>query len=124
MSKEKKKFRMTLPKSESDYETIEKEIHEEEEPSETVQEASGIEAFGGPEDATVLLLNSIAHTLGHIELELNNLNTSIQDLKEGMENIRNTLKTLTKAILYISSSSPEKLRKTMLRSVLEELINE
>ena len=123
MSKEKK-FRMTLPKSESDYETIEKEIHEEEEPSETVQEASGVEAFGGPEDATVLLLNSIAHTLGHIELELNNLNTSIQDLKEGMENIRNGLKTLTKAILYTSSSSSDKLRKTMLRSVLEELINE
>ena len=124
MSKEKKKFRMTLPKSESDYETIEKEIREEEEPSETVREASGIEALGGPEDATVLLLNSIAHTLGHIELELNNLNTSIQDLKEGMENIRNSMKTLTKAILYISSSSSEKLRKTMLRSVLEELINE
>jgi len=124
MPKEKKKFRMTLPKSESDYETIEKEIHEDEESSETLQESSRVEAFGGPEDATVLLLNSIAHTLGHIELELNNLNTSIQDLKEGMENIRNGLKTLTKAILFSSSSSSEKLRKTMLKSVLEELINE
>jgi len=122
MSNSKRKFRMTIPKSESDYEVIEREI-EREESTETKAEPSGIEALGGAEDATILLLNSIAHTLGHIELELNNLNTSMQGLKEGIEDIRNSLKTLTKAIIYSSSTSSERLRKTMLRSVLEELIN-
>ena len=124
MPKEKRRFRITLPKSESDYEIIEKEIHQGEELSEELHGASGVEAFGGIEDATILLLNTIAHTLSHIELELNNLNTSIQELKDGMENVRSGLNTLTKAILFSSATSSEKLRKTMLRSVLEELINE
>ncbi len=119
MSKERKKFRMTLPKSEEDYHDIEEEIHggvEESREEEPVH-------LGVSEDAEILLLNTIAHTLSHIELEINNLNIAFRDFGEKVESLRGSVKTLTKAVLLTSLKSAET-HKKLLKDILEELLRE
>ncbi len=124
MDKEKSKFRMSIPKSEEDYKHIEEEINKEsesEEGSEAYHEHElGLEIRTG-EDATVLLLNTIAHTLAHIEMELGNINTAILEVSEKTQSLRSAVFTLVKALLYGSISKPEAKRK-LLHDILEELM--
>jgi len=118
----KGKFRMSIPKSEEDYQNIEKEIHSEVNTAGKEAEL-GFNTLGSSEDVLVLLLNTIAHTLGHVEAELNNMNLEINNLIESIDGTKKYLKTLTKAILYTSINST-RLKKELLKDLLEELMKE
>jgi hypothetical protein len=126
MSKEKSKFRMSIPKSEEDYKHIEEEINKESEGGEDTEvyhdHELGLEVRTG-EDVTVLLLNTIAHTLSHIEMELGNINTAIQEIGEKTQSLRSAIFTLVKALLYSSISKPEA-KKKLLHDILEELMED
>jgi hypothetical protein len=118
----KGKFRMSIPKSEEDYQNIEKEIRSEASTAGKEIEL-GLNTLGSSEDILVLLLNTIAHTLGHVEAELNNMNLEINNLVGSIDGTKKYLKTLTKAILYTSVNSAQ-LKKELLKDLLEELIKE
>ncbi len=118
----KSRFRMSIPKKEEDYQKIEEEIREEGHnqghhyPNEHIE-------FETPEDMQILLLNAIAHTLGHIEASINSINSTVKTLSKDLKDLQETLNNVVKALL-IKEVQNKELRKKLLTDILENLIEE
>lgn len=119
---EKSRFRMTIPRKEEDYQKIEEEIHEETHKHEHHHHNEHIE-FETPEDMQILLLNAIAHTLGHIEASINSINSTMKNLSKDLEDLKETLNNVVKVLLLNEVQSKE-LKKKLLAEILENLIEE
>ncbi|RLG78414.1 MAG: hypothetical protein DRO10_02920 [Thermoprotei archaeon] len=121
MSEERSKFRMTMPKKEEDYQKIEEEIHGEEE--EHVHHTHELTGFETNEDMQVLLLNAIAHTLGHIEASMSNLQVTTKELSDEVRSLKEMLGNVVRAILLGEVKNPNA-RKRLLAEILEGLTEE
>ena len=123
MSKDQRKFRMTLPKNEDDYQRIEEEIHGSGGIEHGTHHHHEHEELETPEDMQLLLLNAIAHTLGHMEASLNNLSTTVKSLSNDLRDLKLALNSVVKVLLLSEIQNPET-KKELLADVLKKLIEE
>ncbi len=114
----------TLPKKEEDYAEVEREIHEHEPEiahghehvHEHGHEHEHVEYESG-EDFTTLILNAIAHSMTHIQADINSLNMEVRNLNEKLDNMTNMIKALV-TVLLAQNVSDEKLRKDLLAQAI------
>lgn len=107
------KRRMKLPKREED---IEVEHGEPSEPEEHHHEHEEI----SPEDYNLLLMNTIAHTLGHVESDLSSLNQNMKQLMSQVESLRRSVELIVKALL-IDKVRDQEFRKKLINDIVDEL---
>ncbi len=118
--KSKKFSRMTIPKSEKDFQAIEEEIHSYEEHGEALEEHPHVHYYAPQESMNTVLLNAIAHTLGHIESNLSSMDRSLKEVNEKLSDIASLLSNLIKTLLINELPSKE-MKKKLLVSILKEL---
>lgn len=114
-AEESSKRRMRLPKREED---IEIEHEEPSEPEEHHHEHKHEEA--GPEDYNLLLMNTIAHTLGHVESDLSSLNQNIKQLISQVDNLRRSIELIARVIL-VDKVKDQEFRKKLINDIIDEL---
>lgn len=108
----------TLPKKEEDYAEVEREIHEHE--PEVAHEHEHVHEhveYESREDFTALILNAIAHSMTHIQADINSLNMEVRNLNEKLDNMTNMIKALV-TVLLAQNVSDEKLRKELLAQAI------
>lgn len=112
----------TLPKKEEDYAEVEKEIHEHE--PETAYEEEHVHEhehehieYESGEDFTALILNAIAHSMTHIQADINSLNMEVRSLNDKLDNMTNMVRALV-TVLLARSVGDEKLRKELLAQAI------
>ncbi|MEM2681287.1 MAG: hypothetical protein QXL11_01255 [Zestosphaera sp.] len=112
---ESSKRRMKLPKRGEDIEI------EREEPSELEEhhhEHRHEEI--SPEDYSLLLMNTIAHTLGHVESDLSSLNQNIKQLMSQVDNLRKSVELIAR-VLLIDKIKDQEFRKKLIDDIIDEL---
>ena len=116
MSKEEKsKRRMSLPKKEEDIEVSHEEPSElEEHHHEHLHEEIS------PEDYNLLLMNTLVHTLGHVESDLTSLNQSMKQLMSQIDGLRKSMELIAR-ILLIDKIKDQELRKKLIDDIINEL---
>lgn len=112
---ESSKRRMRLPKREED---IEIEHGEPSEPEEHHHEHKHEEV--GPEDYNLLLMNTIAHTLGHVESDLSSLNQNMKQLISQVDNLRRSIELIARVIL-VDKVKDQEFRKKLINDIIDEL---
>lgn len=108
----------TLPKKEEDYAEVEREIHEHE--PEVAHEHEHVHEhveYESGEDFTALILNAIAHSMTHIQADINSLNMEVRNLNEKLDNMTNMIKALV-TVLLAQNVGDEKLRKELLAQAI------
>ncbi len=110
----------TLPKKEEDYAEVEREIHEHEPEIEHEHvhehEHEHVEYESG-EDFTALILNAIAHSMTHIQADINSLNMEVRNLNEKLDSMTNMIRALV-TVLLAQNVSDDKLRKELLAQAI------
>ncbi|MFN3268358.1 MAG: hypothetical protein ACK416_03760 [Zestosphaera sp.] len=114
---ENNKRRMRLPKKEED---IEVEYEEPSESDEHHREHEHMHEEISAEDYNLLLMNTIAHTLGHVESDLSSLNQSIKQLMSQVDNLRKSVELIVK-VLLIDKVKDQELRKKLINDIIDEL---
>jgi len=112
----------TLPKKEEDYAEVEKEIHQHE--HEIAHEHEHVHEhehehveYESGEDFTALILNAIAHSMTHIQADINSLNMEMRNLNEKLDNMTNMIRALV-TVLLAQNVSDEKLKKELLAQAI------
>jgi len=115
--KRNKKFnRMTIPKSEFDFQIIEEEIQLHE----INQEAAERRYDQEREDLSTFLLNTIVHTLSHVESDINSINMRLRELNESLSEIKSLLNSLVKAVI-LKELPNEKAKRKLMLNILRDL---
>jgi ABC-type Zn2+ transport system substrate-binding protein/surface adhesin len=109
------KRRMKLPKKEEDIEIEHEESSEVEEHHHEHQHEEI-----SPEDYSLLLMNTIAHTLGHVESDLSSLNQNIKQLMSQVDDLRKSVELVAR-VLLIDKIKDQELRKKFINDIIEEL---
>ncbi|OYT50823.1 MAG: hypothetical protein B6U73_03140 [Desulfurococcales archaeon ex4484_204] len=113
--------RMTIPKSEKDFEIIEREVRAQEVGVEMhPQEVSPQASYGGIEGAQVFIINAIAHTLGRIEADVSSIGLTVKELLERIDQIKLALTNIVKALLLRELEDP-RARRELLINILRSL---
>ncbi len=112
----------TLPKKEEDYAEVEREIHEHE--PEIAHEHEHVHEhehehveYESGEDFTALILNAIAHSMTHIQADINSLNMEVRNLNEKLDSMTNMIRALV-TVLLAQNVSDDKLRKELLAQAI------
>ncbi|MGC8975900.1 MAG: hypothetical protein ACP5KB_06875 [Thermoprotei archaeon] len=116
MSDEKdSKRRMKLPKKGEDIEVEHEELPESEEHHHEYQQEEI-----SSEDYNLLLMNTIAHTLGHVESDLSSLNQAMKQLMSQVDNLRKSVELIAR-VLLIDKVKDQELRIKLINDIINEL---
>ena len=113
--------RMAVPKNEEDLAELEKHLHNEEQEK---HEHSEVEhehiEYESPEDMRILLLNAVAHTIGHIQMNTNEIAKDIKTLTKKIDELKDAIRMLVKAQIlnYIDDAD---IRKKLILELLKDL---
>ncbi|MEO3992713.1 MAG: hypothetical protein QN229_00115 [Desulfurococcaceae archaeon TW002] len=114
---ESSKRRMKLPKRGEDIEVEHEELSEL---GEHHHEHEHLHEEISAEDYNLLLMNTIAHTLGHVENDLSSLNQNMKQLMSQVDNLRKSVELIAK-VLLIDKIKDQELRKKLISNIIDEL---
>jgi hypothetical protein len=116
---------MTVPKDEKDLTELEKELHSSEEQenhihSEIEHAHHGHIEYETSEDMEILLLNAVAHTIGHIQMNTGEIAKDLKALTKKIDELKDAVLMLVKGQL-LNFIDDADVRKKLLLELLKDL---